>query len=147
MHVELCSWSCLAVCNQLCLCKAFHRYFSGPSSVLTNLHLSAELSEYNHCAKTQRFLVWPCNHTPREWISHVCVPASVHSMASENSLLGWNTAETRLKSTVGIKPVACVALQPHFHKRNCKKVLEKKNYAGSENHSPHLLRRRSHFGT
>jgi hypothetical protein len=28
-----------------------------------------------------------------------------------------------------------------------KRKRKRKNYAGSENHSPHLLRKRSHFGT
>ena len=30
---------------------------------------------------------------------------------------------------------------------NMKARKEKNNYAGSENHSPHKLRKRSHFGT
>ena len=37
------------------------------------------------------------------------------------------------------------------HQRGSRKSIEnrrgKQNYAGSENHSPHQLRKRSHFGT
>jgi hypothetical protein len=33
------------------------------------------------------------------------------------------------------------------HLRRTIKKTKRKNYVGSESHSPHLLRKRSHFGT